>query len=76
MAQGITITSDAKVTIDLKKYGEQLMDFLRSVGVEKKAEKVMYKPNKRTIEAIRDAKNGKTIKFESLDSFMDWARNV
>ena len=46
------------------------MDFFRSVGVEEKAEEVMYKPNKRTLEAIRDAKNGKTIKFESLDDFV------
>ena len=76
MAQGITFTSDAKVTIDLKRYGKYLMDFFRSFGVEEKAEKVMYKPNKQTIKAIQDAKNGKTIKFDSLDSFIDWARNV
>jgi hypothetical protein len=76
MAQGITFTSDAKVTIDLKKYGSKLMDFFRSEGVEEKAEKILYKPNRKTIGAIQEAKTGKTIKFDSLDSFMEWAHNV
>lgn len=76
MAQGITFTTDAKVTIDLKKYGKYLMDFFRSFGVAEKAEEAMYKPNKKTLEAIQEAKDGKTIKFDNLDSFMDWARNV
>ena len=30
------------VTIDMEKYGNLLMDFFRSQGVEKKAEKSMY----------------------------------
>ncbi|MDD3405007.1 MAG: hypothetical protein EOM76_02600 [Sphingobacteriia bacterium] len=42
MAQGITFTSDAKVTIDLKKYGSKLMDFFRSEGIEEKAAKSIY----------------------------------
>lgn len=76
MARGITFTNDAKVTIDLQKYGEYLMEFFRIFGVDEKAEKLIYKPNRKTIEAIKEAKSGKTIKFDNLDTFMEWASNV
>lgn len=65
MATGITFTKDykgipSKVTIDLKKYGDQLMDFFRSVGVEEKANRYQ-KPNARLKRNIAESKKTKNI---------------
>lgn len=66
MAQGITFATDyrgipSKVTIDLKKYGEQLMDFFRSQGVEKKAEQALYTPSERLKKSIKAANKKENI---------------
>ncbi|MDD3405005.1 MAG: hypothetical protein EOM76_02590 [Sphingobacteriia bacterium] len=74
MAQGITFTSDAKVTIDLKKYGSKLMDFFISEGVEDKATKILCKPNAKTRRVIRNEKLGiGVLSYKSKDDlFKSW----
>ena len=77
MATGITFTKDykgipSKVTIDLKKYGDQLMDFFRSVGVEDKVEQALYKPNAKTNKVIRDAEKGiGVVECKNIDELFD-----
>lgn len=83
MATGITFTKDykgipSKVTIDLKKYGDQLMDFFRTVGVDDKVEQALYKPNAKTRRVIRDAAAGRNmLKFKSTkELFESWEKDV
>lgn len=70
MARGITFTADQKVTIDLKKYGEELYDFFCRHNVGEKATKSIYskkfiaKMNK----SIEEARRGelKTVDVDNL----------
>ncbi|MBE6312227.1 MAG: hypothetical protein E7076_03625 [Bacteroidales bacterium] len=74
MASGIVIKKNLRgvptsVTINLKKYGNMLQDFFRTVGIE---DKINYEvPNAKTRKAIRDASKGKTEGPYTLDEFKE-----
>ena len=71
MPNGITFTSNSKVTIDLKKYGDQLMDFFRSIGVEEKATKSLY--SKKFIAKMnKSRKEFESGKFHEVDPNNIW----
>ncbi|MCM1035585.1 MAG: hypothetical protein NC038_08015 [Paludibacter sp.] len=61
--KGITFSSlNHTVTIDLQKYGDKLIEFFRSMGVEEKAVKTMYsKEFLKKIEQARKEKEAGTL---------------
>lgn len=72
MAQGITINKTftgglKSITVDWKKYGAELLEFLQNKGI---SVDIKEKPNRATRKAIESAMKGKgMIKFNSMDDF-------
>ena len=77
MASGITFGKDLQgreiVKIDMRKYGNRLMDFFRENELEEKAKKhISYEPTTELMRTVRNPKVAKTINTkEELDNFFE-----